>query len=173
MQPVFVLSADNSPDPGQTFGVWPEYGLAESQFRELVAGRGTGDVWYDDLTLAQWLGDRSATVLTHSAGWERPARHYRLAARSDNLNAFGLRSYVCVALNGWAVRFAVADDWRGQRVVRTQNVFVQDNPDGPGPDLRALAEGYAVELAERLPDCPADVVAEVWARREDIGPTGK
>ena len=77
---------------------------------------------------------------------------FKVVSRSENANSFGLHGLVVVARDGEAWEIAansIYDKQQGTSVY--QNI---DNPKNPTFD------GY--ELPRKLPQCPKDVVAEIY-----------
>jgi hypothetical protein len=80
--------------------------------------------------------------------------NFRLAALSDNRNAFGLRGAVMIARTGEAWEVGVHDL---DCPVKGQSYSMADYPDG-----RRQWFVYGWELARRLPDAPSAVMDSVW-----------
>ena len=83
-------------------------------------------------------------------------RFYRVMGISSNTNNFGLRGVIMTRRNGetWEV---------GMNYLRLEGIKIgtiltipQTHPNGQ-PDFSGLGE-----IPRRLPDCPMDIVAEVW-----------
>lgn len=88
---------------------------------------------------------------------------FKVAAVSDNRNAFGLKGVVLVAQTGLAVQVGSNDINLPQK---GQILRVAGNPPGtpwPSSDLGTLDfSGFGFEIPERILDAPAQVIAQVW-----------
>jgi hypothetical protein len=79
---------------------------------------------------------------------------FKVVARSDSTNSFGLHQYIMLAQDGstWAVHRSLCSPWNIGQLV---NVFLDAN-------RLPKWEGMGVECPERRQDAPPDVVAQVW-----------
>ena len=88
-------------------------------------------------------------------------KSFRVVSASSNLNGFGLRGYVLVARDGEAWQVGRSDDVNrcvAPEFKKGADITVRVRSDGP--------EFPACEIPERLPDCPAGALRELYGDQQ-------
>jgi hypothetical protein len=101
-------------------------------------------------------------------------KEYKVAAVSLNRNSFGLHRVVMIAPDGeaWAGLISLGD-WRK---IDVGKVYRAPSPDDFVPNVVGLTQRFLTgrclsqwgfECPGRLPDAPADVIAQVWPQAQE------
>lgn len=88
-------------------------------------------------------------------------KEFKVVAVSENTNSFGLRGFIAVARDGDAFQAAANSLNVPQKDMVLRMPFLIDVDGNPTKKINYVVGGY--EIPEKLDNCPADAVKEIWS----------
>ncbi|MDA3780336.1 MAG: hypothetical protein PF487_09005 [Bacteroidales bacterium] len=87
-------------------------------------------------------------------------KEFKVVTVSSNTNSFGLRGFICVARDGDAFQAATNSLDVPKKDMILRMPIIMDKDGKPTNRINYVLGGF--EIPEKLDNCPADAVKEIW-----------